>query len=391
MLREDLEVLFCFKIGKELEQFKVEIEKMDLDEILARAYQVDTMITIYELLLEMSQQLGKEILETIILYPNLLAFLYEKWMKEEDSHMQATLNINKESWLQYRKQGIGGSDAGAVCGLNPYRTAIQVYYDKTSDSTEGIDNEAMRQGRELEEYVARRFCEASGKKVRRANAMFYDEKNPFMLADVDRMIVGENAGLECKTASPYSEEKWRDDKVPLSYQLQCYHYMSVCNADAWYIAVLIYGRDFKYYKIERDDEVIENLIRIEKEFWNEYVLKQMIPDPDGSRTADAAIAERFKESKQITIPLSGFDERLERRQELSALLDKIETEKRQIDQELKLYLGNAEIAENEHYRISWKNFSRSSIDEKRLKAEQPEIYEKYRREITSRRFTVKAA
>ena len=303
----------------------------------------------------------------------------------------STLHIDKESWLQYRKQGIGGSDAGAVCGLNPYRTAIQVYYDKTSDSTEDIDNEAMRQGRELEEYVAKRFCEASGKRVRRANAMFYDEKNPFMLADVDRMIVGENAGLECKTASPYSEEKWRDDKIPLSYQLQCYHYMSVCNADAWYIAVLIYGRDFKYYRIERDNEVIENLIRIEKEFWNEYVLKQVIPDPDGSKTADAAIAERFKESKSITIPLTGFDERLERRQEILSLLEKIETEKRQIDQELKLYLGDAEIAENEHYRVSWKNFSRNSIDEKRLKAEQPEIYEKYRRETISRRFTVKAA
>ena len=286
----------------------------------------------------------------------------------------STLNLDKESWLKYRKQGIGGSDAGAVCGLNPYRTAIQVYYDKTSDSIEDVDNEAMRQGRELEEYVARRFCEASGKKVRRANIMFYDEKNPFMIADVDRMIVGENAGLECKTASPYSEEKWRDDKIPLSYQLQCYHYMSVCNADAWYIAVLIYGRDFKYYRIERDDEVIENLIRIEKEFWNEYVLKQVIPDADGSKTADVAIAERFKESKSITIPLTGFDERLERRQELLSLLEKIETEKRQIDQELKLYLGDAEIAENEHYRISWKNFSRSSIDEKRLKAEQPEIY-----------------
>ena len=303
----------------------------------------------------------------------------------------STLNIDKESWLQYRKQGIGGSDAGAVCGLNPYRTAIQVYYDKTSDSIEKIDNEAMRQGRELEEYVARRFREASGKRVRRANAIFYDEKNPFMLADVDRMIVGENAGLECKTASPYSEEKWRDDKIPLSYQLQCYHYMSVCNADAWYIAVLIYGRDFKYYRIERDDEVIENLIRIEKEFWNEYVLKRIIPDPDGSKTADAAIAERFKESKSVTIPLTGFDERLERRQEILSIVEKIETEKRQIDQELKLYLGDAETAENEHYRVSWKNFSRSSIDEKRLKAEQPEIYEKYRKETTSRRFTVKVA
>ena len=303
----------------------------------------------------------------------------------------STLNLDKKSWLRYRKRGIGGSDAGAVCGLNPYRAAIQVYYDKTSEEIEEIDNEAMRQGRELEEYVAKRFCEASGKKVRRANALFYDEKNPFMLADVDRMIVGENAGLECKTASPYSEEKWRDDKIPLSYQLQCYHYMSVCNADAWYIAVLIYGRDFKYYRIERDDEVIGNLIRIEEEFWNEYVLKRVIPDPDGSKTADAAIAERFKESKSTTIPLTGFDERLERRQEILSLLEKIETEKRQIDQELKLYLGDAEIAENEHYRVSWKNFSRSSIDEKRLKAEQPEIYEKYRRETTSRRFTVKAA
>ena len=303
----------------------------------------------------------------------------------------STLNLDKKEWLKYRKQGIGGSDAGAVCGLNPYRTAIQVYYDKTFDSIEDVDNEAMRQGRELEEYVARRFCEASGKKVRRANVMYYDEKNPFMLADVDRMIVGENAGLECKTASPYSEERWRDDKIPLSYQLQCYHYMSVCNADSWYIAVLIYGRDFKYYRLERDDEVIENLIRIEKEFWNEYVLKQVIPDPDGSKTADAAIAERFKESKSITIPLTGFDERLERRQEILSLLEKIETEKRQIDQELKLYLGDAEMAENQHYRVSWKNFSRSSIDEKRLKAEQPEIYEKYRRETTSRRFTVRAA
>ena len=303
----------------------------------------------------------------------------------------STLNLDKESWLRYRKHGIGGADAGAVCGLNPYRTAIQVYYDKTSDSIEDIDNEAMRQGRELEEYVARRFCEASGKKVRRANAMFYDEKNPFMIADVDRMVVGENAGLECKTASPYMMDQWTDEYLPISYQIQCYHYMSVCKADAWYLAVVIYGKAFKYYRIERDDEVIGNLIRIEEEFWNEYVLKRVIPDPDGSKTADAAIAERFMESKSTTIPLTGFDERLERRQEILSLLEKIETEKRQIDQELKLYLGDAEIAENEHYRVSWKNFSRSSIDEKRLKAEQPEIYEKYRRETTSRRFTVKAA
>ena len=303
----------------------------------------------------------------------------------------STLNIDKESWLRYRKQGIGGSDAGAVCGLNPYRTAIQVYYDKTSDTIEEFDNEAMRQGRELEEYVARRFCEASGKKVRRANAMFYDEKNSFMLADVDRMIVGENAGLECKTASPYMADHWRDDNIPLSYLIQCYHYMSVCNADAWYIAVVIYGKAFKYYRIERDDEAIELIIRIEKDFWYNHIIPKVLPDPDGSKTADTAIAERFKASQNITIPLSGFNDRLQRRQELIKVIDHMEREKRQIDQELKLYLGDAEVAENDQYRVSWRNISRNSLDEKRLKEEQPQIYEKYRKVKTSRRFSVKVA
>lgn len=103
----------------------------------------------------------------------------------------STLNLSREEWLQYRKAGIGGSDAGAICGLNPYRTAMQVYQDKISDACEDIDNEAMRQGREFEDYVARRFMEATGKKVRRANAMFRSKNHPFMLADVDRMIVGE--------------------------------------------------------------------------------------------------------------------------------------------------------------------------------------------------------
>ena len=93
----------------------------------------------------------------------------------------STLNLDKKEWLKYRKGGIGGSDAGAICGLNPYRTAMQVYNDKRTDEIVEFDNEAMREGRDLEEYVARRFMEVTGKKVRRANTMFCDEENPFML------------------------------------------------------------------------------------------------------------------------------------------------------------------------------------------------------------------
>ena len=303
----------------------------------------------------------------------------------------STLNMEKAQWLKYRKQGIGGSDAGAVCGFNPYRTALQVYQDKTTDETEEIDNEAMRQGREFEDYVARRFTEATGKKVRRANAMFYDEANPFMLADVDRMVVGENAGLECKTASPYMADKWKDGKIPLSYQIQCYHYMSVCNAQAWYIAVLIYGRDFKFYRLERDEKMLADLVRIEEDFWENHVLKRVLPDPDGSKLADSVIAEYFKKSLAKTIPLNGFNEKLQRRQELADIMAEMETEKKQIEQELKMYLEEAELAENEKYRVSWKAVDSQRIDEKRLKAEKPEVYAEYQKIVRSRRLTVKAA
>lgn len=302
-----------------------------------------------------------------------------------------TLGLGKAEWLRYRKQGLGGSDAGAVCGLNPYRTAMQVYQDKTTDEIEEIDNEAMRQGREFEDYVARRFTEATGKKVRRANFMYYDENHPFMIADVDRMIVGENAGLECKTASPYMAEKWADGRIPLSYQIQCLHYMSVCNANAWYIAVLIYGREFKYYKIERDEEMLADLIRIEEDFWNNHVLKGVLPEPDGSELADSVIAEYFKKTRAETIELTGFDEKLDRRQELAEQIEAMATEKRQIEQELKLYLGEAENAENSQYRVSWKPVSSQRLDEKRLREERPEVYEKYRKTTQYRRLMVKAA
>lgn len=303
----------------------------------------------------------------------------------------STLNLDKKEWLKYRKKGIGGSDAGAVCGLNPYRTAMQVYSDKISDTIEEIDNEAMRQGREFEDYVARRFTEATGKKVRRANAMFCHESYPFMLADVDRMVVGENAGLECKTASPFMAEHWKDGKIPLSYQIQCYHYMTVCNADAWFIAVLIYGRDFKYYRLERDESMLADLVRIEQDFWESHVQKRILPEPDGSKLADSVIAEYYKNSVAEILPLKGFDDKLRRRQELKEDMEQMEREKKKIEQELKLYLGEAELAENERYRVSWKSVSSNRVDETRLKEEQPEIYAQYQKVIQSRRLMVKAA
>lgn len=282
-----------------------------------------------------------------------------------------TKDMDRKDWLMLRKNGIGGSDAGAVCGLNPYVSPLEVYFSKTCEGVdEGApDNEAMREGRDLEDYVARRFMEASGLKVRRANVIYASREHPFMIANVDRLVTGrENGitGLECKTASPYSAEKWKDGKIPAHYIMQCYHYMAVLDARSWYIAVMVYGREFKYIKLERDEEIIQQLIRIEENFWNHNVMARVMPEPDGSDAAETFINRHFAESrKELSIPLKGFDEKLRRRDEITGIINQLNTEKKKIEQEIKTYMDEAEYAENENFLVSWKNSITNRIDTKK--------------------------
>lgn len=266
-----------------------------------------------------------------------------------------TKELSREAWLMLRKNGIGGSDAGAVCGVNPYRSAFSVYLEKTSPEADMEDSERRRQGRDLEDYCAHRFMEASGLKVRRSNFMYRHEQWDFMLADLDRVVVGENAGLECKTASAWSADKWKSlETVPETYILQCQHYMAVMGFDHMYLACVILGSGFVYYRIPRDEALIENLIRVEQAFWEKNVLAHIMPDPDGSRACDELLNGLYSNRKPETIPLIGFDEQLERRKELSELIGRLETEKKTIDQQLKLFLQEHEAAENSRFRVTWK-------------------------------------
>lgn len=306
--------------------------------------------------------------------------------------MANTKNMEHSEWLRYRKQGIGGSDAGAICGLNPYISPIMVYLDKMSEDNQKADNESMRQGRDLENYVAERFCEATGLKVRRKNQILQSIEHPCMLANVDRMIVGENVGLECKTASAYSEANWKDGKIPEHYQIQCHHYMAVTGASAWYIAVVILGREFKFHRIERDEELIQNLISMEEYFWNEYVSANKMPDPDGSRTADEIINQYFRSSdKEKNILLDKYEEQLKRRDEITEIIGRLDTERHQIEQEIKLVMADAEKGITQEHVVTWKSYQTSRLDAERLKQERPDIYKNYCKNTVVRKFTVKVA
>lgn len=303
-----------------------------------------------------------------------------------------TAGISNEEWLRMRKSGIGGSDAGAVCGLNPYSSEMKVFRDKTSDAIDVLENEAVRQGHDLEEYVARRFTEATGLKVRRSNYMYRSKKHPFMIADVDRLVAGEHAGLECKTVSAYNADKWAYGNIPLHYIMQCYHYMAVTGMKTWYIAAVILGRDFIYRKLVWEDNLINQLIMMEEDFWKNYVEKGAIPPPDGSKACDEVLEQYFHISrKSSSIELIGFDEKLNRREEILSDIEKLQEEQKRIEQEIKLYMQDNEVGISQNYRVTWSSVDTLRLDAKRIRQERPDIYNDYVKNSSSRRFQIKAA
>ena len=305
-----------------------------------------------------------------------------------------TTKIDKATWLKYRKMGVTGTDAAAICGLNPYKSAMQVFVDKTTETIEEFDNEAMRQGRDMEAYIASRFCEETGKRVRRVNAICISEEHKFMLADYDRVIVGEKAGLEIKSVSPYSADKWADDKIPIHYNLQCQHYLAVSGFERWYVCALIWGRELVIRTIERDEELIQNLITIEKRFWEKNVLAGVMPEPDGSKQAGELLAKYYPSEKGKKVVLTEqFGLQLKRREELVDLIKKMETEKKTIEQSLVKYLGEQESteAENKDFFVRWSSYDSARVDTDRLKREAPEVYEKFKKSSTINKLTIKAA
>ncbi|MBR1597320.1 MAG: YqaJ viral recombinase family protein [Lachnospiraceae bacterium] len=304
----------------------------------------------------------------------------------------STAGLYKDEWRILRQGGIGGSEAGAVCGVNPYMSPLDVYKNKTEELPEEEDEkEAVRVGHDLEEYVAKRFSEATGLKVRKSNYMFQSVEHPFMIADVDRLIVGEDAGLECKTVNAYGESNWKDGKIPLHYLMQCYHYMAVTGKRIWYIAALIMGRAFVYYRIEWDGEVISRLIDIERKFWSENVSKRVLPDPDGTAAYTKALNEHFKYSANDTVlELSEeLQEMLFKRAELIGQIDSLAEEKEKIEQQIKLAMGTVETARTGYHKISWKTVESRRINSSKLKKERPDIYDKYSSVSVTRRFEVK--
>lgn len=299
-----------------------------------------------------------------------------------------TKNISYEEWLRIRKSSIGGSDAAVLMDMNPYRSAISLYADKKGLLEDKETTEAMRLGNDLENYVAKRWQEKTGKKVRADNFMYQHDEYDFITANVDRDVVGENAGLECKTMSTFAGYDLENGEVPAQYYVQCQHYMAVKGYERMYLAILVFQRGIYCLTIERNDDFIEELIDKEVEFWTENIEKDIMPPPDGSDDSMNTI-ERLHPDGEGKMYLPNADSDIQRFMELGDVIKDFENERKQIKAKLCSRLEDFAVGVDSEYTCSWKNQSRTSVDSKKLKKEYPEIFEECTKTSEHRVFRAK--
>ena len=307
--------------------------------------------------------------------------------------LTSTENMPYEEWLEYRRKGIGGSDASIVCGINKYKSPVELWLEKTGQLPYSEAGEAAYWGTQLEALVRSEFTKRTGIKVDIVKQILQHEDFPFMFANLDGVCQHPDYGsciFEAKTASAYKAAEW-EDKIPDEYMLQIQHYMAVTGYAGTYIAVLIGGNTFRWKFIERDEEIISMLIELEKDFW-EHVQNNLPPPLDGSEASAKFLAERFPDSipkSKIKLP-EAAENLIAEYNSACQKLEEITGQKQKAENLLKEMLGENEVGTSGNSVITWKSMSQERLDSKTLKAEHPKLYARYANKISYRRFSVKS-
>lgn len=282
---------------------------------------------------------------------------------------------NHEEWLAIRSKYIGGSDAAAVIGLNPYKSRYTLWAEKTGQ-IEGFEgNLTTKVGAYLEEFVAKLFEEETGKKVRRKNRTMVNDLYPFACANIDRAIVGEKALLEIKTTNSFPIMKQcKGTEFPEAYYCQVVHYLAVTGLEKAYLGVLINCRDFKIFELERDEEEINALMEAEKNFWN-LVENKVPPIVDGTESTTDTISALYPTStnEEGSVDLYFVQNQLDIYHDLSRHIEELTNLKNEKANIIKEFMKDAGHGECEMYKVSYTSYEKKTFDAKKFASEHKDI------------------
>lgn len=178
--------------------------------------------------------------------------------------------FQRQLWLERRSKGIGASDCAAVCGMSPWKTALEIYLEKTKQTEPGPMTKPMEWGLRLEPILAEAYEQETGRTLIAPEPINEHPELPWMLATLDRLTSDEKRNVELKTANAFSAGEWGEpgtDEIPEPYLLQVAHQMAVTGLDISDVAVLIGGSDFRVYTVHRKQSLIDTILEIEADFW----------------------------------------------------------------------------------------------------------------------------
>lgn len=308
----------------------------------------------------------------------------------------------RRAWLAQRRSGIGGSDIGAILGENPYRTALDVWLDKTGRAEPSETSEAAHFGTLLEGVVADEYAARTGRRVQRVNQILRHRAHPWALANIDRAIVNPDiAGnvrwrderlstdriLECKTANAFAAGEWGEegsDGVPPSYLLQVQWYMGVTSTQCCDIAVLIGGQQFRIYTIARDDELIAAMLERAAEFWR---LVETDTPPEATSASDCAHLWRKHTAGKSIIVGDNIAAACARLAEIAAEEKTLRAEADELKAEVMAAMQDAEECTHGGRKLAtWKTQSTTRFDSTACKSAQPDVWQQYAKTTESRVF-----
>lgn len=308
------------------------------------------------------------------------------------------INYNDRSeWLERRREGIGGSDAATVLGLNNYATPYTLWLDKTGRTLPDdlSDNEKVYWGNVLEPVVASEFAKRHPEyDVSEANYIMQSKGHPFMLASVDRVLHERNiightgfvdkneppvAVLEIKTCGDRRRSDW-DDGVPPYYLAQVNHYLAVTGFPRAYVAVLIGGQEYREYIVERDEEDINYLIAKERDFW-QMVEDDQMPPFAGSAIDNQALVDQFPDDIGTFIQALDEDVKIDELESIKATIKDLDTKRKAIESELRAAIGDNRGIQTPRYKCTWTRTMADQLDTKRLKDELPDVCQAYTRKV----------
>lgn len=288
---------------------------------------------------------------------------------------------DREAWLDQRRKGVGGSDVAAIMGLSPYRGAYEVWAEKSGliEAPDISDKPAVIWGNILESVIGDHYAENHpDREVRRLNAVCQSIERPWAQASLDYEVKDPELGwgvLEIKTAGQRSEGKW-DDGVPLFYQTQVAHYLSVTGRAFADVAVLIGGQDYREYRIMRDEDDIRAVESAVDEFW-QRVQTGDEPPVDGSPGEAEALLKRHQTSDGEVWDCGDMPREVADYIYYKETADAAKESLEKAGNALKRLIGDHKGIKCPDYIVTWPRGTRKTFDSKRFMADHPDLYEQY--------------